>query len=105
MLKLVPNSYILDYHGINSGYEIVTLRAVSFDSTGIPTSWAVKSWPNYSMSKKTGRFQELPRSIYQEIRDEYQFNTPEEAIDCWNIYELAHRGGVNSHFDKNFTSR
>lgn len=70
--------------------EWIIIEATKYDDVEYkPITWAVRKGRT-CMSKFTGEFDYEPLSSSRDesFFNEYRFNTPEEAAECWSKYYL-----------------
>ncbi|MEK6829082.1 MAG: hypothetical protein AABY15_03065 [Nanoarchaeota archaeon] len=80
----------LGLHYDKSRMQWITIEATKFDDDHVtPTSWAIRQG-GFVMSKLTGSFdyEPMPSNRDDEFFAEYRFESPEEATECWNKFQV-----------------
>ena len=64
--------------------EWITIEATKYDEENKPITWAVRQGRT-CLSKLSGGFdyEPMPSSRDSAFFNEYRFNTPDEAAECW----------------------
>lgn len=101
MQKLIPLSYFAGFHPISGSalisdeyldwidkaYSLVVTIEASKLEKGVPVKWKV-SYHNETLNKETVDFdyESIPSERTEEYLSQTRFNTPEEALECFNEF-------------------